>query len=124
MAVHIEFKSKSRQIAENGGGQVPSQRLAAWLRTRLVDTGIEAASPTMHDWGYEIHIHARGGEYYAGVPSKVDRGNLHVFVEKRLTIRDRVLGRVTPVEEPMAQLIKEIIAREPDFRLVRVEQRQ
>lgn len=124
MAVHIEFKSKSPQHAEGPNGQAPSQSLATWLHTRLIDTGIEAGDPTRHDWGYEIHIHARGGEYYAGVPSKVDRGNLHVFVERRLTIRDRVLGRITPVTEPMAQLIKEIIAREPDFRVVRVEERR
>ena len=120
MAIQIEFKAKT------GVGSVePSRGLAAWLSQQLTDTGIDASKPTMHDWGYEIRIMARGNEYYAGLPSRKEPGgNWHVFVDKRFSIRDRALGRATtPMDEPMAKLIQEIITREPDFKLVRVLER-
>jgi hypothetical protein len=122
VAVHIEFKTNRGQKA-NPSVVDPNQDLAGWLTMRLADTGLDAGAPTRHDWGFEIHIRAKGGEYYAGLPSRKDPGsNWHVIVEKRLSMRDRFLGRIMPETEPMALLIKEIIAREPLFKLVRFQE--
>ena len=129
MAVHIEFRARAthraaERAAEHSSVLDPSQGLAGWLGERLRDTGMDVAAPKRHDWGYEIQIRAKGGEYYAGLPSRKDpTSNWHVFVEKRMSIRDRVRGRIMPVSEPMAMLIQEIISREPRYKVVRVEER-
>ena len=124
MAVHIEFRARAINAAEQDID--PSRGLAGWLKERLQDSGIDVGLPTRYDWGYEIPIHARGGEYFAGLPSRKDSAsNWHLFVERRRSLADRVMGRaIMPATEPMALLIKEIISRDPQFKVVRVQERQ
>jgi len=121
MAVHIEFKSKIP-----GAGQPDcdlNHGLAGWLKDKLQDAGIYVGTLNRYDWGFEIPIHARGGEYYAGLPTRGEGiASWHVFVDRRLSIRDRVLGRSMPADEPMVALIKEIIARDPQFKVVSVQE--
>lgn len=123
MAVHIEFRTGA------GPGAVseidPLKVLAAWLKEKLEDSGIAVGAPTRYDWGFEIPIHAGGTEYFAGLPSRKDEtSNWHLFVDKRRSLRDHVTGRTMPADEPMALLIKEIIARDPMFKVLRVRERQ
>ncbi len=122
MAVHIEFRDKNPMGTDLGTNY--TEAVASWLRTKLLESGIEVAEPARHDWGVEISIRAKGARYYAGMPARKEAGNWHVFVEKKLNIAERLLGYVTPPSEPMAQLIKEIIAREPSYKVVRVEQKK
>ena len=122
MAIHIEFKAS---VADDWASHEAdaSIGLARWLKARLEDSGIDVESPTRHDWGFEILIYAKGGQYYAGFPRRRDASkNWHVFVERRQSIRDRVRGKSMPDDEPMAMLIKEIISLEPQFKIVRVQQ--
>ena len=99
--------------------------MAAWLRSRLEDSGITVGAPAKYDWGVEIPIHAGGSEYFAGLPSRKDAScNWHLFLERRPSLRDRVVGKAMPLDEPMAMLIQEIISRDPRFKVVRVQERQ
>ena len=95
--------------------------LAGWLQTRLNSTGILTTETAIYDWGFEIQMRARGTSYFATLPRQLDCGRLHVFVERRLSLVERLMGRKTSATDPMADLIKEIIVFEPDFRLVSVE---
>lgn len=102
----------------------PSRSLAGWLKQRLDDSGLDTGKVTSYEWGFEIPIRAGGGEYFAGLASRKDAtSNWHVFLEKRRSIRDRIRGFTMPADEPMALLIGEIIAREPRFKVVRIEER-
>ncbi len=126
MAVDIEFKSRApgQRREPSYGNSDPGQGLAGWLRERLLNSGIEVGELTRYDWGIEIAIRAKGCEYFAGLPGRKEPdSNWHLFVDKRMSIRDRVIGRVMPADEPMVVLIKEIIELAPQFKLVRVLER-
>ncbi len=124
MSVHLEFKRQDcRGLSAPAVSKMLGPELAAWLRGRLNDTGIETADTAIYDWGFEIQLRAGGTSYILGLPGQVDRGRLHLFVEKRLSIVERVMGKMTPASDPMAHFIKEIIVLEPDFRLVSVGRR-
>ena len=124
MAVHIEFRARAIDLAEQELD--PSKGVAGWLKERLQDSGIEVGLPTRYDWGYEIPIHTGGREYFAGLPSRKDTASSwHSFVEKRRSLADRVMGRtIMAGTEPMAMLIREIISRDPQFKVVRVQEKQ
>ena len=123
MAVHFEFKAKHNSGRALEKGNDSSSNLAAWLKQRLDDSGLTTSGPTRYDWGFEIPIRAKGAEYFAGLPSRKDAtSNWHIFLEKRRSIRDRLRGSTMPTTEPMALLIREIIARDPQFKVVRVEE--
>lgn len=116
MAVHIEFRARGAQTEENG--------IASWLKTRLEDSGLTVGGPERYDWGLEIAIHANGSAYFAGLPARrKTEGNWHLFVERRRSLRDRMAGTTMPADAPMVRLIEEIIAHDPRFKVVRVQER-
>jgi hypothetical protein len=117
MAVHIEFRASATDT-EDGG-------MARWLKMRLEDSGITVGAPAKYDWGFELPIHANGGDYFAGLPTRrTATSHWHVFVERRRSLRDRVAGKAMPADEPMAMLIKEIITRDPQLELIRLEEQE
>ena len=123
MAVHIQFRARGAH-GDCHGDDETDLTLAGWSKARLSDSGLKAGRPTRYEWGFEIPIRAKGYEYFAGLSTrKNSRSNWHLFLERRMSIRDRLQGKSLPVTEPMALLLQEIIAQEPDFRVVSVQER-
>jgi hypothetical protein len=57
--------------------------VAAWLRDRLVERGVEAGAPFQEDWGWGLGATHAGAAYFVGVggipaeppdPARPDRG--------------------------------------------------
>ena len=103
--------------------------LAAWLRGKLLEKGLEVAGPDQEDWGWYIEASYEGGRYFIGVGGNADetggdnnQGEWRIIVEKHRSLWDRLIGKNEASEaDGMIALIREIVEAEPDFRNVRYE---
>jgi hypothetical protein len=104
--------------------------VAAWLRERLAEVGIDAIEPGQEDWGWYIEAGHNGQWYFIGVGGYSEEGAAHknqgewrIMVEKRRSFLEKLTGKnkMTPDEEILS-IIRAIVEREPDFKGVRQEQ--
>ena len=102
---------------------------AAWLRTRLVERGVDAGAPFQEDWGWGLGATHAGGRYFVGVggvraegaaSTEPDRAEWRIIVERHRSLRDRLTGRGhVSADDPLLRVVRELLQREPDFARVR-----
>ena len=106
--------------------------LATWLRSKLLEKGVEVTEPDQEDWGWYIEANYRGSWYFLGVGgnsgeagANKNQGEWRVMVEKRRSLREQLAGKdgMSKADEMMLA-IREILTAEPDFKNVRHEQRR
>jgi len=73
--------------------------LAAWLRVKLIERGIEARQPYQEDWGWELPVTYGSDSYYLCMSgnsnessTNKDEGEWRIIVEKRRSIGQRLRG--------------------------------
>lgn len=98
--------------------------LVAWLLDKVTAGGYTADEPYQEDWGWEVEFRRGSEKYFVGASgtsdeetARPDYGEWRVFVEQRLSIKDRLLRRT--YENALAAEIEKILSAEPDFEAVR-----
>jgi len=96
--------------------------LAAWLRTKLAEKDINASEPGQEDWGWYLRAKRGNNSYLLGVggnsenSTNRDYGEWRIFVVRKRTIWDRIAGKGKIADDdPMLQIIEEILRAEADF---------
>lgn len=101
--------------------------LAAWLRIKLLEKGVEPAEPYQEDWGWELPAKYAGDSYYLCVSGNQDdpytdrdEGEWRIIVEKRRTLWRRITGdgKISP-DDPLLRIVETILSGESTIRNVR-----
>lgn len=103
--------------------------LAAWLRTKLTEKGIETRQPYQEDWGWELPATRGSDSYYLCMSgnsdessTSKDEGEWGIIVEKKRSILQQVRGRgKIAANDKMASMIEAILRAEPNIRDVHRE---
>jgi hypothetical protein len=113
--------------------------LAAWLRARLVERGIDAGEPDQEDWGWYLDATYRGRIYLVGVGGNADdqpgsdgsagspnRGEWRIILEPHRTFWERLKtvgrdGAPSAIDSEFADVIRTILEAEPGFQNIRTE---
>jgi hypothetical protein len=103
--------------------------LAAWLRDKLVERGMEVTKPDQEDWGWYIEARHGGSWYFVGIGGNADesgkgkdQGEWRLMVEKRRSVWEKLnrKNEMSETDEVMV-IIREVLKKEPDFQKVRYE---
>ena len=103
--------------------------LASWLRSKLIEKGMEMTEPGQEDWGWYIEANYNGSWYFVGVGGNADeasgdenQGEWRIMVEKRRSVWGKLAGKseMSGADEMMT-IIWGILEAEPDFRNMRYE---
>lgn len=124
-ASHIVFRTNRFNLSKGGEHFINSccfgEDLAAWLRTKLIERGVEANLPYQEDWGWELPAMLGSNSYYlcmSGNSDKsstnLDEGEWRIMVEKRRSFGQRLRGpsKITANDE-MMRTIEELLRAEP-----------
>jgi hypothetical protein len=103
--------------------------LAAWLRAKLIERAIPTIEPGQEDWGWYVEARIGDANYFIGVGGNPDEsardpneGEWRIIIEKHRRLLDKITGRnKESPDEPMFDVIEEILRAEPDFGNVRRE---
>ena len=103
--------------------------MAAWLRTRLTELGIETAEPYQEDWGWELPAKRPRDSYFlcmsgnSDESSDKDEGEWRIIVEKKRSLGQLLTGKgkITSDDE-MLRTVEEILRKEPTIREVHREE--
>ena len=103
--------------------------LAAWLRVRLAERGIDADEPGQEDWGWYLGASHGKRVYFVGVGGNAAEraddpnwGEWRLMVEKRRSLWERLAGREQmTADDELLRTLRSILEAEPDIRDVRVE---
>lgn len=103
--------------------------VAAWLRGRLLEKGIEMSEPDQEDWGWYISGSHKENDYFVGVGGNADEGSedknqgeWRIMVEKRRSVWEKLTGKnEMNAGDDMLQVIHGVVENEPDFKNVRYE---
>jgi hypothetical protein len=104
--------------------------LAAWLRIKLAENGVEVGPSGQEDWGWYLRVKYDGNGYFLGMsgkveenPTNVNDGEWRIIVKKNLSIWQRMSGkgRIT-AEDGVFALIEKIVREETDIRVVHNEE--
>jgi len=97
--------------------------VAAWLRERLAERGIEADPPGQEDWGWYLGLSHAGGRYLLGVSGTADEssanendGEWRIIIDKSRSLGERLrgAGKIT-ADDPVVALLEEILGGRDDF---------
>jgi hypothetical protein len=103
--------------------------LAAWLRIKLADNGVEVGPPGQEDWGWYLGVKYDGNAYFLGMsgkveenPTNVNDGEWRIIVKKNLSIWRRLsgMGKIA-TDDAMVILVEQILRSESDFKNVHRE---
>jgi hypothetical protein len=132
-ALHIVFRAGRFNLSKVGAHFVNpccfGEDLAAWLRDRLREKGLEAREPYQEDWGWELPVKNGGQSYYLcvsgnadGDPANRNDGEWRIIVEKERSIGKRLTGKgkITPDEEMLVSL-REILISDTSIRDIQIE---
>jgi hypothetical protein len=104
--------------------------LAAWLRGKLLEKGLEVTAPDQEDWGWYIEADYEGCRYFIGVGGNADeaegnkdQGEWRIMMETHRPVWKKLFGK-DEVSEPdkFVNVIRGILDSEPDFKNVHFEQ--
>jgi hypothetical protein len=104
--------------------------LAAWLRLKLGEKGVEAREPYQEDWGWELPLAHEGSAYFLCMSGNSDEsdanrdeGQWRIIVEKKRSLGQRLTGAGKISEnDPLARMIEEILQGDFSIREVRREE--
>jgi len=123
-ALHILFKTGRFNLSKVGEHFINpccfGEDLAAWLRMKLPEKGVEPAEPYQEDWGWELPAKCGSGSYYLCVSGNADesstdhdQGEWRIIVEKRRTLWQRITGDgKISANDPLLRVVEEILASE------------
>jgi len=103
--------------------------LAAWLRIKLADNGVEVGPPGQEDWGWYLQATYDGDSYFLGMSgnaeensTNVDDGEWRIIVKKNLSIWQRLrgMGKIA-TDDAMMILVEQILRSESDFKNIHRE---
>jgi hypothetical protein len=101
--------------------------LAAWLRGRLADKGIQASVPGQEDWGWYLKARCGQRSYFLGVNGNPDvegsdKGEWRIIVKKKRSLWEILTraGKITD-DDPMVTILEEILRNTFDFTNVHLE---
>jgi hypothetical protein len=135
-ALDVLFKTNRFNLSKIGDHFINpccfGEDLAAWLRLKLGERGLQSRDPYQEDWGWELPVVARSGSYYlcmSGNPDETgadaDQGEWRIIVEKKRSIRQRLTGQgKIGADDELARIVKEILSAEPEIREVHLENLQ
>jgi hypothetical protein len=96
--------------------------LAAWLRSKLSEKGIHVSEPGQEDWGWFLRAKQGNDSYFLAVSGNSangtdqDYGEWRIIVLKKRSIWDQVMGKgKIEDDDPMLQIIEEILRAEADL---------
>ena len=100
--------------------------LAAWLRGKLLEKGLEVTEPGQEDWGWYIEASYGGRWYFIGVGGNAfetggdkNRGEWRIMLEEHRSVWERLTRKDEPPgAEEMLAVIRGILEAEPDFQNV------
>jgi hypothetical protein len=130
-AIDIHFKTDRFNVSKVGKHFINpccfGEDLAAWLRTKLVDTGIEVSKPGQEDWGWYLQVKTGADSYLLGVRGNSEEnsanpncGDWGIIVHKHRSLWKMLTGKGHIAnDDAVLCLIEDIISRESDFRGVR-----
>jgi hypothetical protein len=102
--------------------------VAAWLRGKLAELGIQATEPGQEDWGWYMDVYHQGIAYFVGVgghaedESSGNRGEWQFIIEKHRSLKEKLTGKNQMAEhEEILAILKGIIESEPDMTFLRIE---
>jgi hypothetical protein len=132
-ALHVVFRTSRFNLSNVGVHFINpccfGEDLAAWLRDKLRQKGIDLREPYQEDWGWGLGVKNGGQSYYLGVGGNADgasdnrdEGEWRVIVEKKQSIGQRFSGqgKIT-CEDELLLSVKEILMADPSIRGVHVE---
>lgn len=100
--------------------------MAAWLRIKLADNGVEVGPPGQEDWGWYLQAKHHGNAYVLGMngnrekdPKNADDGEWRIIIKKNLSIWQRLrgIGKIA-TDDAMLILLEQILRSESDFKNV------
>ena len=95
--------------------------LAAWLRGKLLERGVDALEPYQEDWGWELQARFKTDSCYLCLGGNsddgtTDRGEWRIIIEERRSTWERITGKGEIAEDDrMLKVVEEILASQPDF---------
>jgi hypothetical protein len=100
--------------------------LAAWLRPKLIERGIQTAEPYQEDWGWELPARIGKDSYYLCMSGNSDggsdRGEWRIIIEKKRSIAARLAGKgKITADDQMVREVRHILADQSRFLDVRGE---
>lgn len=107
--------------------------LAAWLRSKLIERGVEVPHSGQEDWGWYLKA-KKGKDSYLlgtegnGIPDetgqgKTDLGEWRIIVKKNCSAGQWLIGKGRiDADDPMLTMIEEILGEEADFSNVHQEE--
>jgi hypothetical protein len=132
-ALHIVFRAGRFNLSKVGAHFVNpccfGEDLAAWLRDRLREKGLETREPYQEDWGWELPVKNGEQSYFLcvsgnadGDPANRNEGEWRIIVEKERSIRKRLTGKgkITSDEEMLVWL-REILISDTSIRDIHIE---
>jgi hypothetical protein len=133
-ALDILFKTSRFNLSKVGKHFINpccfGEDLAAWLRIKLVEQGVETGQAYQEDWGWELPATHGGHSYYLCMSgnseessANEDEGEWRIIVEKKRSIGQRLRGTgKIAAEDKMVKTIEEILCAESTVREVRREE--
>src|SRR5215469_4162549 len=124
-ALHILFRTSRFNLSKVGEHFINpccfGEDLAAWLRVKLVEKGVEARQSYQEDRGWELPTTHGSDSYYlcmsgnSDEPSaNQDEGEWRIIVEKKRSLGRRLRGKgKIAANDKMTQMIEEILCAEP-----------
>lgn len=103
--------------------------VAAWLREKLIEQGVEADEPDQEDWGWYLGASLDDGDsYFLGISAveeesrQGNEGQWRILVQKHRSLWDKIRKRnvLTPDDRILA-VLWHILRQEEDIRNVYVE---
>lgn len=132
-ALSILFKTDRFNLSRVGEDFINpccfGEDLAAWIRQKLIELGVETKNSYQEDWGWELPVRNEDRTYYLcmsgnsdGSAASPDEGEWRIIVEKKRSLSERIgaKGKIT-VNNSLFRLVKNILSNESSFRDVRVE---
>jgi hypothetical protein len=132
-ALSILFRTKRFNLSKVGAHFINpccfGEDLAAWLRVKLTEQGIESREPYQEDWGWELPAKLPSGSYFLCMSGYAeessadkDEGEWRIIIEKKRSIAQLLTGKgkITSDDQMMSR-IEEILKREPAILQVRRE---
>ena len=133
-ALMVRFKTNRFNLSKVGTHFINpccfGEDLAAWLRGKLTELGIETREPYQEDWGWELPARLPKGSYFLcisgnseGSHTDIDDGEWGIIVEKKRSVGQVLTGngKITADDE-MVRTLEEILTKEPAIREVHREE--
>jgi len=132
-ALSLLFRSSRFNLSKVGDHFINpccfGEDLAAWLRPKLAERGVEAHEAYQEDWGWELRVTYGDGTYFLCMGGNSDEstvnpddGEWRIIVEKKRSIGQRLAGAgKIAAEDQLARLIEEILRAESSIHELRRE---